>query len=71
MVKAIGGNIFESKNVSRELLDKWDEWETAIEAFRNTPSLKEKRAIVSRHPEIVGEVTCEACKQILDSGDCL
>lgn len=67
----IGRSIFESNDVSRELLDKWDELDIMIKAFRNTSSLKEKRIIASCYPEIVGEVVCESCKQILDSGKCL
>ncbi len=64
----IGGNIFKD-GASPELQAKWDELDAMIKAFRNTTSLEEKRIIASCYPEIVGEVTCESCNQILDSGE--
>ncbi len=66
----IGGNIFKD-GPSPGLEAKWDELDTMIKAFRNAPSLKEKRIIASCYPEIVDEVVCESCKQILDSGEYL
>ena len=70
MTKTIGGDIFKD-GPSPELEANWDELETMINAFRNTSSLKEKRIIASCYPEIMDEVVCESCKQILDSGECL
>ncbi|KKN02520.1 hypothetical protein LCGC14_1116920 [marine sediment metagenome] len=66
----IGGNIFKGE-ISPETEAKWEAIEKVYESFYKADTLEEKRRIVAENPEMKQDVICEACEQILDSGEYL